>query len=946
MAEASGQVARGSTSSMVEPSYGASGPRAWPSPARRLDFGVSSPAEQLSSDRGLATMSNSGVGGSPPFRGGESGVDLVECKLREWRQSLETRRASGLPSRQPLDQPALSGESADEDAASSVSCSQELAASLARSSRGAGMPCLDYAPRVPRLGAQSAHLAGHPSPAASRATTHRMTPPTQRSLQFGSVTTIRTEAASLARAPSAHEDAWPSSPLARPGANPRPSEPKSLQTSGLGGPGSPSKPVMGAPFPGGSPGRLGTPSVKSSTNLEETFADGWAANATLHEAGESESGASAGVIDLTFTKPIAACREPLRSPDRPTASCSSTRSSLAGFGKPESQCTGESGAENMKSGGDITSEALSQPSVAARPPRVVAEVASTMATPRLAGAGFQVGASAGHLSQPSMAAIGSKAGSRDAESRGSPPCPRSRTSSFTPPGSPSEPASASRPPSKCSGATPPPTSEPCLPAHFDAGWMHSGASRLGVGRGDGPDSRAHAGSIQEQREGLLRSYSFGLEGRKQPAQQPVALPSCGLGGPGGLGGLAGHFRQQGRGSGPFEASIAESAGMSSPGGLRTPDSWGLHDPNNFSPDHEVQGQFASQPSATRPDNSRSLPQDVDSPVSVGEMQGPIPDADTSIQRLEAIKRVLEEREAQLLSLMEQEPLSARRGSRLAEAQRAESQEAHSWRNSLPLFDTQADARHHMPCPKPQLAVCPEPPSGRHDAALVEERSARSDVHNAWHDSSEPHVGPTYEVRRFLLWDPLSPDRDTLHTGMQLAMPRVTPSDRHDPSHSGMREQERCDLEDEDLEASRLARAIAEVDTYIADLEAQLRQADVDMISIDLSASGIGGIEVLSDISTAASMPQPPHIYEALWHEKAHALERELRSEAAAAAEVQDRIQWLRVQLQHLPGHQDERVVEIRALLVEVADRVRDSARSAALCVSTSRLHYRVAGLAL
>mmetsp|Transcript_30186 Transcript_30186/g.99888 ORF Transcript_30186/g.99888 Transcript_30186/m.99888 type:complete len:702 (-) Transcript_30186:1005-3110(-) len=613
MAEASGQVARGSTSSMDEPSYGARGPRAWPSPARRLDFGVSSPAEQLSSDRGLATTSNFGVGGSPLFRGGESGVDLVECKLREWRQSLETRRASGLPSRQPLDQPALSAESVDEDAASSVSCSQELAASLARSSRGADVPCLDDAPRVPRLGAQSAHLAGHPSPAASRAVTHRMTPPTQMSLQFGSVTTIQTEAANLARAPSAHEDAWPSSPLARPGANPRPSEPKPLQTSGLGGPGSPSKPVLGAPFPGGSPVRLGTPSVKSSTNLEETFADGGAANATLHEAGESESGASAGVIDLTFTKPAAACREPLRSPDRPKASSSSTRSLFAGFGKPESQCTGESGAANMRSGGDIMSEALSQPSVAARPPRAVAEVASSMATPRLAGAGFQVGASAAaHLSQPSMVAIGNKAGSWDAESRGSPPSPRSRTSSLTPLGSPSEPASASRPPSKRSGATPPPTSEPCLPAHLDVG-----TSRLGVGRGDGPDSRAQARSVREQREGLLRSYSFGSEGRKQPAQQPVAPPSCGLGGPAGPGGLAGHFRQQG-------------------------------------PDHEVQGQFASQPSATRPDNSRSLSQDVDSPVSVEEMQGPISDADTSIQRLEAIKRLLEEREAQLLSLMEQE----------------------------------------------------------------------------------------------------------------------------------------------------------------------------------------------------------------------------------------------------------------------------------------------------
>merc|ERR1711972_910586 len=82
--------------------------------------------------------------------------------------------------------------------------------------------------------------------------------------------------------------------------------------------------------------------------------------------------------------------------------------------------------------------------------------------------------------------------------------------------------------------------------------------------------------------------------------------------------------------------------------------------------------------------------------------------------------------------------------------------------------------------------------------------------------------------------------------------------------------------------------------------------------------GSGSEEVRSDASTAAP-PMPAK--DSLLQEKAKALERDIRNEAAAALELQDRIHWLRGQLRRQPGVRNDGVAEIADLLRQTKEQL-------------------------
>jgi len=137
------------------------------------------------------------------------------------------------------------------------------------------------------------------------------------------------------------------------------------------------------------------------------------------------------------------------------------------------------------------------------------------------------------------------------------------------------------------------------------------------------------------------------------------------------------------------------------------------------------------------------------------------------------------------------------------------------------------------------------------------------------------------------------------------------------------------------EVARLERALRDEDVHIAQLQGRLQRAQrahaetrrgslVGMPRRECSGKCGGASEAPSDVSTATSSSAALLMGEAqgeaqYWHEQAEMLESELRSEAAVALDVQDRIHWLRVQLQRQPGHDDERLVSIRSLLSQLAD---------------------------
>merc|ERR1719321_1659001 len=97
------------------------------------------------------------------------------------------------------------------------------------------------------------------------------------------------------------------------------------------------------------------------------------------------------------------------------------------------------------------------------------------------------------------------------------------------------------------------------------------------------------------------------------------------------------------------------------------------------------------------------------------------------------------------------------------------------------------------------------------------------------------------------------------------------------------------IQREEQQVQQLEAALAQVDLRIKEGEKQLQLASV------------GVSEAPSLASTA---PTGPPSADQLWQERAKALEREIRCEAAQATELQDRVHWLRSQLRRQPTSQD------------------------------------------
>lgn len=128
-------------------------------------------------------------------------------------------------------------------------------------------------------------------------------------------------------------------------------------------------------------------------------------------------------------------------------------------------------------------------------------------------------------------------------------------------------------------------------------------------------------------------------------------------------------------------------------------------------------------------------------------------------------------------------------------------------------------------------------------------------------------------------------------------------------------------DDEDIEeVLQLQEALRQNNERIVVMEGQLRRAQQGEAG-SFVASGVrmpSASEALSDVSTAATAASSASTP---WHDRAQALENEIRSEAAVALDVQDRIHWLRAQLRKQPSMEDERIVAINELLAQIADKV-------------------------
>lgn len=145
-----------------------------------------------------------------------------------------------------------------------------------------------------------------------------------------------------------------------------------------------------------------------------------------------------------------------------------------------------------------------------------------------------------------------------------------------------------------------------------------------------------------------------------------------------------------------------------------------------------------------------------------------------------------------------------------------------------------------------------------------------------------------------------------------------------------------DIEEELLreqeQVQQLEAALAEADLRIRESEEQLRLDELH--ARDRAAFSRGASPAASGLapgcvatrgseapSLASTAPTGPPSAEQIWQERARALEREIRCEAAQATELQDRIHWLRNQLRRQPHSQDERIVSINQMFKQIGDRL-------------------------
>jgi len=156
----------------------------------------------------------------------------------------------------------------------------------------------------------------------------------------------------------------------------------------------------------------------------------------------------------------------------------------------------------------------------------------------------------------------------------------------------------------------------------------------------------------------------------------------------------------------------------------------------------------------------------------------------------------------------------------------------------------------------------------------------------------------------------------------------------------------CDAAAEAPTIASLQREIGEVDARIVELEEMARpvspkhahrqspsprQQAFPRTGAGGDLSWMGSLSDFSNISTVASLALSG---EPAWQERLRALERELKGKAAAVAEVQDRIHWLRMQIRRQPSQQDERMIKIRQMLTQVAKQVEHSSEIRAAAPSS------------
>jgi len=127
------------------------------------------------------------------------------------------------------------------------------------------------------------------------------------------------------------------------------------------------------------------------------------------------------------------------------------------------------------------------------------------------------------------------------------------------------------------------------------------------------------------------------------------------------------------------------------------------------------------------------------------------------------------------------------------------------------------------------------------------------------------------------------------------------------------------LQREEEEVQQLEAALAEADLRIRESEEQLQLDDV------LFREGIQARHHNPDAGEAPSLastaPTGPPSAEQVWQERARALERDIRCEAAQALELQDRIHWLRTQLNKQPSAQDSRILSIREMFGQIQQKL-------------------------
>lgn len=133
-----------------------------------------------------------------------------------------------------------------------------------------------------------------------------------------------------------------------------------------------------------------------------------------------------------------------------------------------------------------------------------------------------------------------------------------------------------------------------------------------------------------------------------------------------------------------------------------------------------------------------------------------------------------------------------------------------------------------------------------------------------------------------------------------------------------------ELRREEEQVQQLEAALAEADLRIRESEEQLRLDEAparDRAGLSRGASPCAATRGSEAPSLASTAPTGPPSAEQVWQERARALEKEIRCEAAQATELQDRIHWLRGQLRRQPHSQDERIVAIRQLFKQIGDRL-------------------------